>query len=340
MIDLSNFKRLTIDGKKIVQLFMNDILVWRAYKNWVRYSINEDGSIYNNGLGYKDGIRVRSGGAEAGHGSASCTGFIPVAAGDIVRLSGYDVKMVGTSNAINVSDSSFTNLGQITANGDWSYGIFDGNTYTWNEVILEGVSLEGDIVYYWVVPDGYDIAYIRVTGHTGADGSKMIITINESLDIFGTGITNQVPLSIDTDGSIYNGNGYIKGYRLSSSGELKAQENTVTTGFIKASKNDVVRMVGTAWDGPSGYSYFSLYDDNFNLVNYINIDDEVNNGWSYCGNSQNDILDTTNTTVVVDNRGVTTFNIALTTNVDYTYIRISAYGIGEAMIVTVNGEII
>lgn len=144
-----------------------------SYKNWVKYSTDEDGkTIYNGGSGYKNGYRVRSGGAEIGNESASCTGFIPVAAGDIVRLSGYDVKNVGVDNAINVSDASFTNLGQIVSNSSYSYGIFQGSGHNWDDVILEK-----DNVYYWVVPDDYGIAYIRVTGYTGGDGSKMIVTV-------------------------------------------------------------------------------------------------------------------------------------------------------------------
>ena len=34
-------------------------------------------------------------------------------------------------------------------------------------------------------------------------------------------ILNRVPFSVDTDGSVFNGTGYITGYRLSSNGSLK-----------------------------------------------------------------------------------------------------------------------
>ena len=177
-MDFTKLKKLTIGGVELVKLFVNGIQIWKSgYKNWVKFSTTEDGkTIYNGGLGYKDGYRVRSGGAEAAQSYSSCTGFMPVTAGDIVRLSGYDVKYVGTHNAINVANASFTNLGQIVANSSWSYGCFEGTDQNWDDVILEKSG-----VYYWVVPSGYNIAYIRVTGYGNNIGSKMIVTINEEI---------------------------------------------------------------------------------------------------------------------------------------------------------------
>ena len=63
MIDLSTLKELIIDGIKLVELYINNILVWKSgFKNWVRYSTESGGAaIYNGGLGYKNGYRVRSG---------------------------------------------------------------------------------------------------------------------------------------------------------------------------------------------------------------------------------------------------------------------------------------
>jgi hypothetical protein len=60
-------------------------VLWQAvtYKNWVKYSTESDGiTIYNGGLGYKDGYRIRSGGAESGTKNGVCTGYIPYVKGD------------------------------------------------------------------------------------------------------------------------------------------------------------------------------------------------------------------------------------------------------------------
>lgn len=181
MIDLSNFKQLTIDGKKIVQLFIDDILVWRAYKNWVRYSINADGSIYNDGIGYKDGYRVRSGGTEGSTGHASCTGFIKVNPGDVIRIAGWPFEGSGSGNSINASDSGFTNIGQASSNGN--YGIFSDEYSAYN--YPNSVVKEHENMYRWIVPPAASgVAYIRISGYdveNGPPGSKMIVTVNEEI---------------------------------------------------------------------------------------------------------------------------------------------------------------
>ena len=177
-MDFINLKSLIIPEGEVSQITCDGVILWKSgYKNWVKYSTEtDDKTIYNGGLGYKDRYCIRSGGAEQDHGSASHTGFIRATGGDIVRLSGYDIKRADTGNAINVYNSSHTNLGQIVGNSG-GYGIFSNTNISWNDVTLEK---EG--VYYWVIPEDYNIEYIRVTGYTGADGSKMIVTINEEIE--------------------------------------------------------------------------------------------------------------------------------------------------------------
>lgn len=178
-MNFGEVKGLVIPEGKVKQITRksDSLLLWKGgYTNLVPLSVDSSGAIYN-GTGYKNGYRVRSGGAEGAHGGASCTGFIPAAGGDVVRLSGYDVEFSETANAINVFDASHSNLGQITSSSSWSYGVFEGYDINWDDVLLEK-----DDVYCWTVPDGYDIAYIRVTGYTGGDGSKMIVTVNEEIE--------------------------------------------------------------------------------------------------------------------------------------------------------------
>lgn len=168
------------------------------------------------------------------------------------------------------------------------------------------------------------------------------IVINDTIE-WKREPVNLVPTSIDTDGSIYNGTGYLEGYRLSSTGVLKVQTNTVTSGFIKATKNDVVRMAGTLWNKSAGYNYFSMYDENYNLMISINLDNPNTThaqeyGWSYA-NGPSNIIDNSKTFVYVEN-GITRFHIEmLNDSSDYAYIRISAYGSGTDMFITVNEEI-
>lgn len=158
----------------------NGKVLWeKKNTNQVFKSINSDGTIYN-GKGYKDGYRIRSGGAEASYGNAACTGFIKVNAGDVIRLSGWDFSVAQNGNAINVSNTGFNNIGQFTTLGA-SYGIFaEGySAYSHASVVKEQ---EG--VWKWVVPPAASgVAYIRITGYStsGAPGAKMLITINEEI---------------------------------------------------------------------------------------------------------------------------------------------------------------
>jgi hypothetical protein len=63
-----------------------------TYTNVLSTSIDTEGNVYNT-VGYKSGYRLNSSGAEASMSGCSVSGFIPVQAGDIVRLK--DVPLIG-----------------------------------------------------------------------------------------------------------------------------------------------------------------------------------------------------------------------------------------------------
>lgn len=158
--------------------------------------------------------------------------------------------------------------------------------------------------------------------------------------------TNQVPISTDTDGSIFNKVGYIENRRLSSSGGLSgsAQNGSVTTGFIPwYGDTTILRIKGVEWLNATpnygGHYYIMFYDANKKSqgVNDYMSSQVVSYG------DLNHIL-----TVTRDANGVETFVF----NKDYgtsnsflnwvrsaSYIRITAYGKGADMIVTINEEI-
>ena len=59
--------------------------------------------------------------------------------------------------------------------------------------------------------------------------------------------TNLLPSAIDTDGSVYNGVGWEKGYRLGSDGAPTAQNDSYLTGFIPVKFGDVVHLKNVKW---------------------------------------------------------------------------------------------
>lgn len=179
----SDLKSLTIPEGEVTKIAVGGVTIWENMKNWVKFSTEADGvTIYNGGLGYKNGYRVRSGGAEAALSGSSCTGFIPLKAGDVVRMSGYNALFVSAQNAINVYNADKENIGQAVSNMPQDgYGIFSSGasypSYGW-----ASVTENPDGVYVWVAPPYNAIAFMRVTGYTLNDGSKMIITVNQEIN--------------------------------------------------------------------------------------------------------------------------------------------------------------
>lgn len=177
-------KSLSIGGVALTKLSINGVQVWALAEdetnpNRIPTSIDTDGSIYNGGLGYKQGYRIRSGGAEAAASYVSCTGYIKVEPGDVVRISNCEFSAISNGNAINVSDASFANLGQFTMQ-PVAYGILASSYSAYN---ASSVVEESTGVWRWIVPPAASgVAYIRLTcQETGnvAGPTDMVLTINE-----------------------------------------------------------------------------------------------------------------------------------------------------------------
>lgn len=179
MVNFSGVKSVTIPEGSVKKITASGVVLWekKGFTNLVPLSTEADGkTIYNGGLGYKSGYRIRSGGAESHTGTSSCSGFIPVKPLSIVRVGGCTYS-ANTQTAINVSDSTFTNLGQMVGNSSYGYGIM---AETANKPYNRDSVVQKDNYWEWVVPPDNRIAYIRVTGET-SDGSKLIVTVDEEI---------------------------------------------------------------------------------------------------------------------------------------------------------------
>lgn len=176
-----------------------------------------------------------------------------------------------------------------------------------------------------------------------ADGTTIEIDVLTAAD--GSVIvpyTNRVPLSIDTDGSVYNDVGYMTGYRLNSSGVISEQINSFVTGFIPTKNGDIVRVYGCEWGTTKhAMNYICAYDANFNFIG----------GYSTTGGKE--VLTLSKKTLDIcshyeANENLdTTFTLSCTSEI--AYIRVSSKGDtsendfrfnGENMIITINEEII
>lgn len=194
------------------------------------------------------------------------------------------------------------------------------------EESLAWLEKNGDTSLPYILPDNYFYKYKKTL-------------------VVGKGYTNQVPLSTDADGSIYNGKGFKNDVRLSSSGSVSgtAQNGSVTTGFIPFTKNtDVIRMKGAVWLNAyttyGGHWYLSFYDSNKSLINEGGIAESAYED-SFATQLSVVYDETTNVTTfkLVDPDSITGLASRLRNKVSY--FRINAYGKGEDLIITVNEEI-
>ena len=113
----------------------------------------------------------------------------------------------------------------------------DGNTYTKAAGTANGTSFcvfsinRADKKIY---VDHYGPGVDRVFDYTVIDPSA-------------PSYTNLLPSATDTDGSVYNGVGWKKGYRLGSDGAPSVQNDSYLTGFIPVKFGDVVHLKNVKW---------------------------------------------------------------------------------------------
>lgn len=305
-----------------------------AYINWIPKSIDTDGSIYNDGLGYKNNYRISSTtGGETSQAGYACTGFIPVKANDIIY--GSSGILNGNTGWVNLTfyDSSFT---KITS--------FNMQTTIGSAIKNEDNSFSHSIVAdpsYMTASQVKQVAYFRM-GSEGLYDGNAIITVNQPIVDEKPAYTNMLPNAINADKTEFVGtngeDGYKTGYRLNSSGVETAQGGMCVTGFIPVKMGDIVRLANLTMKGASSntnynYLYIYLYDSSFARITPNGYVTGNNNGWP--ASSENFVIGTDG------NLSAFTINTSIFggANTNVAYVRFSAQSITDATIVTVNQEI-
>ena len=191
-MNLTNFKKIFINGVELKQLLINGIQVWKAITFTNQVPISEDtaaGSVFN-GVGYIENRRLSSSGSlssSAQNGSVT-TGFIPFHGdGDVIRLKGVEF--------ITALDSGkhyyyvFYNANKKSRGGDNDYfsswQATDGTlshilTATRDENGVETISFNREYgtsnsLLQWI----RSASYVRITAK--GKGADMIVTINEEI---------------------------------------------------------------------------------------------------------------------------------------------------------------
>lgn len=139
-------------------------------------------------------------------------------------------------------------------------------------------------------------------------------------------IINQIPISIDTDGSVFNSKGWIAGKRINSSGVIKDSDVYNLTGYIKVANSDKLYMSADIWNHTfeeDTYNCVAGYTSNFEFMGvfYYNSADTVGFSKDSSGNIIYDL-----------SQQSTLSNVA--------YVRVVGDGISDNSIITKNQPIV
>lgn len=348
-LDFSKLKSLSIDGINLNRLYL------RQYNDLMLNAIDTNGELYN-GCGFMRGYRLNSSGNLTAQANSIVSGFMPCTATSVIKMAGVAWLEGDAANAyteynyLSYYDNNFNMLAAINYNGALH---IHGSVEIDIEKSIINVDNSGCTTFQIAFVEGADpsqIAYFRISGIYG--GTNMVVTVDEDIlpDICVYSkytYKNQVPISTDTDGSIYNGVGYKENVRLSSSGGISgtAQTGSVTTGFIPwHGDGDVLRLKGVEWLNATtnydGHFYIMFYDANKKSRGnncYIAAGQQSNGDYNHILTATRDA---NGVETFVFNKDYGTTNSLLQWVRSASYIRITAYGKGANMIVTINEEIV
>lgn len=139
--------------------------------------------------------------------------------------------------------------------------------------------------------------------------------------------TNQIPISTDASGAVYNGVGYKKGYQMNQGNEQENRDVCVT-GFIPCKAGDVIRMKNMPFNTTLANCKLSFFNSDKTYINQA----LSTSSW-YMDTEFTGIKDEDGNYVCFTLKNVANFTDSMA------YIRITALSITEDSIVTVNEPI-
>ena len=199
------------------------------YTNQLPISTDGSGNVYN-GTGFKNSSRFNSSGVIKDYTTAPAfvTGFIPVKAGEIVRLNG---------NYIKIDDSGASGFNNYFYKADYS-SITGVAMSGFNQAYFTNVKTNSDgyITEFALNPSGSmaNVAYMRLT--LLGVGEGCILTVNEEIVDNAHGYDY---VSVDTDFSNAKGDliGYFAGHSHTDSHTVTSDISVITTRCDGAEEN-------------------------------------------------------------------------------------------------------
>lgn len=263
---------------------------------------------------------------------------------DTAKDTSFVVNVINPSEKMIHSICYGAGIDRVVGYGDTVY--YAVNTKLSN-VTLNGSATAAENQAYTaslILPDNYKMILARVTmddvditSSVYSDGNINIPNVTGNISITASAVaitdyTNQIPISVDENGNIYNDIGYKGGVYLTSAGIEEARASSYNTGFIpcKSGTNYVVRMKNVTFNKDASdktYHRLTIYDASKNFLVQINAG---STGAAYG-------------TVTDADGNWTQFSVRPTTSgVDVSgmaYFRISAGYIGDDSVITVNEPI-
>ena len=142
-----------------------------GFTNMLRIATDANGNPYNGGLGYKENTRIsNSDYSEKTATGWDCTGFFPIARGDVVRLYNmeyYDLQGTGGTDKRQGIFGYAADRASCTTTGAATL------TSAWNAVM----SSEGDVAQFTMVSSWSNDDFLRLTAKN--IDAFTIITVNE-----------------------------------------------------------------------------------------------------------------------------------------------------------------
>lgn len=82
---------------------------------------------------------------------------------------------------------------------------------------------------------------------------------------------NLVPFAIAQNGTVFNGCGYRKEYRLTNTGGVEALDDAVLTGFIPYAHGKIIEITGGLHKGDDYGNYMAFYNSAFEPISTLNV---------------------------------------------------------------------
>lgn len=139
--------------------------------------------------------------------------------------------------------------------------------------------------------------------------------------------TNQIPISTDASGNIYNGKGWRENVFVHTSGD-SARSGYYSTGYIKCDPGSVIRLKNAPFKKSDAYCRIVFFDSNKTRIAHA-----AGNATYVLGTAFKGVLDSN------DNYIELTVKEYTNTSVGMAYVRFTTTYLGADSVITINQEI-